>query len=279
MKKIVCWGGDNRMQMLARLLKDAGHEAVWIQGQRRPDLDGVEEIIFPVPTLVAGSNCLTGSQGTVTQEQLLSELPESMGVTAYLSRERQAAWSSARPDLLLRFMNEDERFLLDNGCISAEGAIVLASSRGECLFNKRCLVLGYGHMGRALCKMLKGMGARVSVAGRSGGSLQQAFFEGLDAWDFQGWKHVLPRADWVFNTIPHPVMGTDELGLLKSGCRIMELASAPYGVDRAQAEAMRLDYRIEPSIPGRLYPLSAAKAMMASWLRYQRACEEGQHES
>ena len=59
----------------------------------------------------------------------------------------------------------------------------------------------------------------------------------------------------------------------------MELASAPYGIDQAQAERLGLDYRMEASIPGRLYPLSAAEAMLSSWLRLMRTDEEGHDES
>lgn len=279
MKKIVCWGGDGRMRMLAQLLQESGREAVYIPGDVMPDLDEAGDIIFPVPTLDASQRCLTGSQGRITEGELLSRLPQGVRVAAYLSEVRQEAWEQARPDLRLRLISRDEGFLDENGRISAEGALVLASSRGRCLFGKRCLVLGYGHMGRALCEMLTGLGAVVSVAGRSGGSLQKAFYAGLDAWDFEGWHAVLPRVDWIFNTIPSPVLGRRELELLKGGCRLMELASAPYGIDQAQAERLGLDYRMEASIPGRLYPLSAAEAMLSSWLRLMRTDEEGHDES
>ena len=33
MKKIVCWGGDGRMGMLAQLLQESGREAVYISGE------------------------------------------------------------------------------------------------------------------------------------------------------------------------------------------------------------------------------------------------------
>lgn len=267
------------MRMLAQLLQESGREAVYIPGDVMPDLDEAGDIIFPVPTLDASQRCLTGSQGRITEGELLSRLPQGVRVAAYLSEARQEAWEQARPDLRLRLISRDEGFLDENGRISAEGALVLASSRGRCLFGKRCLVLGYGHMGRALCEMLTGLGAVVSVAGRSGGSLQKAFYAGLDAWDFEGWHAVLPRVDWIFNTIPSPVLGRRELELLKGGCRLMELASAPYGIDQAQAERLGLDYRMEASIPGRLYPLSAAEAMLSSWLRLMRTDEEGHDES
>ena len=279
MKKIVCWGGDGRMRMLAQLLQESGREAVYISGETQADMDGIGDVIFPVPTLDAGQRCLTGSQGQVTEAQLLSQLPEGARVTAYLSEERKRIWERERPDVQLRLMSEDETFLDENGRISAEGAMVLASGRGRCLFNKRCLVLGYGHMGRALCEILEGVGAVVSVAGRSGGSLQKAFYAGLDAWDFEGWHHVLPEVDWVFNTIPSPVLGAEELAMLKCSCRLMELASAPYGIDKVQAEALGLDYRMEASIPGRMYPMSAAEAMLSSWLRLISERKEGYDES
>ena len=279
MKKIVCWGGDGRMRMLAQLLQESGREAVYISGDRIPEMDGTEEVIFPVPTLDANQLCLTGSQGRITEEMLLSCLPQGARVTAYLGKARRDAWKQARPDLRLRLISEDEGFLNENGRISAEGALVLASSRGRCLFGKRCLVMGYGHMGRALCEMLMGLGAVISVAGRRGGSLQRAIDAGLDAWDFNAWRQVLPAVDWIFNTIPSPVLGGRELALLKGSCRLMELASAPYGIDRAKAEALGMELYMEASIPGRLYPLSAAEAMLSSWLRLRAMDGEGQDDA
>ena len=156
--------------------------------------------------------------------------------------------------------------------------MIRASTRGTCLFSSKCIVLGYGKIGRALCRMLRGVGAKVIAVGRSGGSLEQAYKDGIEARDFAAWHEVLPQADWVMNTIPYPVMGNKELSLLRSGCKLMELASAPYGIDKEAALDLGLDYTLEASIPGRFYPRSAAEAMLGSVCRIIQD-EEGKDES
>ena len=54
-----------------------------------------------------------------------------------------------------------------NAIATAEGAVALAmKERSTTLFGTRCLVLGYGRCGSALCRRLAALGARVTAAAR-----------------------------------------------------------------------------------------------------------------
>jgi hypothetical protein len=269
---VLCWGGDSRMTRLSQLISESGWDCRHLPADQAQVPIGEQYVVLPVPTLSgSGRNRgLYGSKGWIGAEEILQALPKDSRVAAYLWGEEALRWEAARPDVAFYFIHRDEAFLEENAAISAEGALVKASQQGRCLFQSHCLVLGYGHLGRALCHMLSGLGARVSVAGRSGGSLQRAFFEGLDAWEMEGLPVILPRVDWIFNTIPSPVLGEQALMLVRDDCALMELASAPYGIDEKAARTMGLHYQNEGSIPGRMYPDSAAQAMMAAWLRARK---------
>ena len=278
MKKVICWGGDCRMKILAGQLCSLGLDGQWVPGTALPIwANTVDEYILPTPT-IDKNDCLTGTDGNVHESDVLAMLPSGCRAAAYLSEERAKAWRSTRPDIRLVLMNREENYLDENGRISAEGAMFLAGGKGKCLFSAKCIVLGYGHMGRALCNMLRGIGADVIAVGRIGGSLDRAAMDDIDFCDLNTWQNLLPEANWIFNTIPQPLMGERELCMLRSDCRLMELASPPYGIDAAAAKKLGLSYQLEPSIPGRLYPVSAAEAMLSCWHRITKP-KEGENES
>jgi len=266
------------MKLLAEHIRSLGLDGEWVPGTTPPNrMIDAGSYILPTPTMDR-NDCLTGSEGKISEEDILLRLPDHCSVAVYLPQKKAKIWQKKRPDIYWTLMNEDECYLEENGKISAEGAMVLAAGKGKCLFSARCIVLGYGHMGRALCRMLRGIGAKVTAVGRKGGSLNRAAIDGIDFCTLDEWQPLLPGADWIFNTIPQPVMGAAELCTLRSDCRLMELASAPYGIDADAAKTLGLSYQLEPSIPGRLYPRSAADAMLSCWCRIVQP-KEGDNES
>lgn len=65
----------------------------------------------------------------------------------------------------------------------------------------------------------------------------------------------------IFNTVPAPVLGAAELSSLSTGCLVIDLASLPGGIsaDAKQPAGCRLLHAL--SLPGRVAPLSAARAI------------------
>ena len=70
------------------------------------------------------------------------------------------------------------------------------------------------------------------------------------------------RADVIFNTVPAPVLGEEELRHVRLQCVLIDLSSAPYGIDRDAAEALGLKAFLESGLPGRYCPLSAAETLL-----------------
>ena len=62
--------------------------------------------------------------------------------------------------------------------------------------------------------------------------------------------------DAVINTAPAMVIPSMEA--LKKSCLLLELASAPGGIDRERAEQLGLRCIAAPGLPGRYAPISAA---------------------
>ena len=124
-----------------------------------------------------------------------------------------------------------------------------------------CLVIGWGRIGGALAKMLTALGAEVTVASRSEKTRCAARKCGMQAVDNADLTEVLPEMDIVFSTPPSPVLDEKQLGCTKRDVRIIDLASAPYGVDLDAARKLNRKAWREPGLPGRYCPRSAARVL------------------
>ena len=152
-------------------------------------------------------------------------------------------------------------FMAENGAITAENALRKAMEEGKLLRNSRALVVGWGNIGKPLCLLLRGLCARVTASARRGWHLAEIAALGYEPVHTAALATVLPRQDWVFNTVPAPVLGGEELDLLPEGAVVLDLASAPGGVDLEAARARGLRAAPALALPGKLTPVPAAGAI------------------
>ena len=121
---------------------------------------------------------------------------------------------------------------------------------------------GYGRIAKFLCRLLAAHGARVTVAARRESDRVLAEAERMKAVHICGLGDVLPEADAVFNTVPSRIFDEEALSRIRPGAVYMELASSPYGADIELAKEMGIDVQMEQGLPGRYFPVSAAKAIL-----------------
>ena len=115
-----------------------------------------------------------------------------------------------------------------------------------------------------LADRLLALGAEVTVSARKYGDLAW-----IQAWGFQslrtgGLTGRLERFDLIFNTAPALILDGARLGETREDCVIIDLASAPGGVDLEAAK--QLDRRViqAPGLPGKVAPRTAAAAIRES---------------
>lgn len=155
---------------------------------------------------------------------------------------------------------EDEAFVRENAELTAEGAIYHAmKEKKKALCKGKSMVLGYGRIGRYLTKMLRGLGTEVTVCARSEKARKEA---GESSVDIKEMERVIGEMDFIFNTIPCPVLMEKELKKMNKNALLMELASSPYGVDMEAAARLNVKVHLESGIPGRYCPMDAAEAFM-----------------
>lgn len=231
-------GDDERSNALKRLALANGHEMT----EKKPDA-----VVLPLPKAGVKDMKRYFPQG----QRIIGGKTE----TALMDMMEEEKWA---------FENvlEDETFLLENARLTAEGAVWKAMNmRKNALCYAECMVVGYGRIAKLLTEMLRGIGSRVTVAARSEKARREA---GENSIAIGKMQNVIGKMDYVFNTVPFPVIKEDELCYAKKDAVIMELASAPYGIDMHAAEMLGLKVHIEGGLPGRYCPMDAARV----WLDY-----------
>ena len=139
------------------------------------------------------------------------------------------------------------------------------------------LILGFGRVGRLTAHRMSALGGRVTVSARGYGELAWAEAYGYDTIPLTelGWE--LGAFPLVINTIPAPVLDEKRLAWADPGVFLLDLASAPGGIDRAAAKARGLRLTIAPGLPGRTAPVTAAAAIRDSVYHILREEEESRN--
>lgn len=152
-----------------------------------------------------------------------------------------------------------EEFAVHNAVPTAEGAIGIAIREFPgTIHGSRCLISGYGRVGKALAWMLRGMGANVTVGAR-----KKSDFAWIESF---GYRSVSvdrlcegEEYDIIFNTIPAMVFCRKVLAKLRSRPLMIDLSSLPGGIDFEAAEEMGIQTVHALSLPGKVAPKAAGE--------------------
>ena len=147
---------------------------------------------------------------------------------------------------------KDCDFVLKNALLTAEATLpYLYETTSSSLFGKRIFVAGYGRIGRALCKILKSMGAEVVAYARRAEVVAQMRGDGV------GFARLEDAcfSEIIINTVPFKIFTSDIMAEIPEGAQIIDLASAPYGFE----DMSRV--KIASGLPGKYLPESASIAV------------------
>lgn len=185
---------------------------------------------------------------------LLSRLPQNITVLGgFLNRPELAGYPCV--DLL-----KDERYQAENAMITAHCALRIIARELPVIWpDCPVLILGWGRIGKCLATLLRGLGAAVSVAARKETDRAMIAALGYDAQNIHDLGCILRRYRVIFNTVPCPVLSTEQAGCCRRDCLLVELAS------KAGIEAENvIDGR---GLPGKIAPESAGKLIARTILR------------
>lgn len=149
-----------------------------------------------------------------------------------------------------------------NTIAAAEGAVCEAIQHsGKNLHHSRCALLGYGKCGRTLAHCLKGLSCHVYTVSNSPEERALASLIADKTGTLLDFAACAGEFDFIFNTIPALVITDDLLSQMNHSVTIIDIASAPGGVDYAAAKKLEIHALLCPGLPGKYAPIASARAI------------------
>ncbi len=155
-----------------------------------------------------------------------------------------------------------EEIAVYNTIATAEGIIAEAiMNKDTNLHGSECLVLGYGKCAKTLANKLKGIGANVTVAARNTMDLTTASSLGNSTLTLSSIGKHIYGFEYIFNTIPTMVLNREVLSQVNKESLILDIASAPGGVDKFTAAKLGIKVIHSLGIPGKYAPESSGNEL------------------
>lgn len=263
-------GGDKRQLYCARSLCDDGY-AVTLGGFDKVSfiknidvaspLDAVTQsdiIVLPLPSVDPKGRIPSpfSDQNIVLSDDLINAMK---GKKVFCGFKNKLLKSAPSLDCELYDYYEREEFAVANAIVTAEGAIGIALDNFEGTINgARCLVCGYGRIGKALCKLLSGMGARLTVSARSPADIEWIkLFNAIPVRTDELYKQE--GFDIIFSTVPAMILSGVLLAKIAMNAIVIDLASAEGSVDHYAAGRLGINTIHALSLPGKTAPKTAGE--------------------
>lgn len=149
-----------------------------------------------------------------------------------------------------------------NAVATAEGAIAKAiiESPGN-LDHSKGLVLGFGRCGKVLAKKLQVLGVDIHICARSKDALAEGYALGYNILQMDDLSTRICEFDYIFNTIPALVLTEELLSHVNKEVTIIDIASAPGGLNYESAKTQCLNAHLYLGIPGKIAPKASAKIL------------------
>lgn len=272
-KNIWVVGGDLRQRALVRLLEEDGHtvHTVGLEGEGvtpealGPGIALAHCLILPLP--VTGKDGMVHtplSREPISLSQVMDHMrPGQVLCGGLVSQEVRQAGEERSLQVFDYYAREE--CMVANAVPTAEGAVQVAMEQLPfTLHSARVLVLGFGRVGKLTAHRMRALGARVTVAAKGYEDLAWAAAYNYESIHLEELTCELGGFQLIVNTIPAQVLTAQRLAWVNPEVFILDLASAPGGVDRTRAEELKLRILQAPGLPGRTAPVTAAAAIRDS---------------
>lgn len=260
-------GGDRRQIEIAAFLKKSGHD-VNVFGL--PPMYGLKVMdslcnsvfdsdatILPLPVSRDGKTITTPlTNDVIFLQDILQCHPKMVfgGMIKPPLIEEFNARSIAYNDYYA-----SEALTVKNAVLTAEAAVALAiNGTDRSIFNSKALVIGYGRIGKQLARYLKALGAEVTATSRYPGTRAKIFSDGIIPLDTGLCREAASQFDYIFNTVPSPIMDGAFFGSCKKTAFVEDLATDA-GTDFAAAVRHGINAAVYGSLPGKHSPVTAAE--------------------
>ena len=153
-----------------------------------------------------------------------------------------------------------ESLTILNTIATAEGAIdTIIQNTDTIIHGSNILILGFGRVAKTLAYKLKALDANITCAARKEADLAWIKAYGYNVLNINFIKDELKQFDVIVNTVPHVILGEEELKNVKNNVLLVDLASKPGGIDFKVADMLNIKYVWALALPGKIAALSSAE--------------------
>lgn len=267
-------GGDNRSLYLGEYLENQGFKVCYYAFNHTECYNSLEEamnssdvIVLPLPFT---KDRLTLNTPLFDDKVVISD------IVALLSNKKMVFGGQLPKSFCEELESRDcpycDYFLLDelaiyNAVPTAEGVVqVLIEELPITIHGMKCGILGYGRVGKVLANTLSSLGAKVTVFARKQSAFAEIYASSMEYKHFDVLATENNDFDVVINTVPVRVLGDAQLSKLNSDCILVEVASAPFGIDFQSAKEKAFKVIKAGSLPGKVAPKTAGEIIGRSIL-------------
>lgn len=267
--KIAIVGGDRRYLYLSESLTNMGYEVCHLfvphtDGQAKAEsykelLPHCGGVILPMPVSRDGIRLNTPlwAEDILMTDCFKYIAKDAVVVGGFVTSYVAAAGNSCGVNII--DLLETEELAVRNALPTAEGAVQIAMEETPyTIFGSNCVITGYGRISRILARMLRGLGANVTVTSRKSDHMAWIVSEGYQSHHTARIAEIAPMGDIFFNTIPSTIFTRDVLARMHTGALVIDLASMPGGTDFDAAKKLGIQTVHALSLPGKVAPKSAA---------------------
>lgn len=225
--------------------------------------EGVEVLILPLPGTNAEGvvRAVYAERKLILNENVISKLSKDAIVIIGQAREFLRKWTDKYNLNLLEIIELDELAIL-NSIPTAEGAIQIAMEEtATTIHGSKTCIIGYGRVAITLARVLKALGAEVTVLARDPGQRARAYEMGCNDTGFEDIREIMNYSDIVFNTVPFMVLDKNILKYANPKALIIDLAAQPGGTDFEAANSLGIKAILAPGLPGKVAPAFAGKIL------------------
>lgn len=228
-------------------------------------IEGARIVILPLPSSTDGValNCPIYEGVAPKLTQLARKIPKDCVVIGGRISEAFLKVANEREIRVFDYF-ESEDFQIKNAYTTAEAALSIAmNTLDRNIRGAKIAVTGYGRIAKHLCSLLLAFGADVTVAARRTSDLSWAQSYGCKT------VRIIEGSDWltelkigydvIYNTVPYWLFDRDFLLAVDKNTFIVDLASAPGGVDIRAARELGSNVSWATSLPGKYAPRSAGE--------------------
>lgn len=266
-RNIVIIGGDKRQKYLKEYLTEKGYDVssygLFDWDDDTDKLKGMigedSGIILPLPA--------TRNDKTIVMPFSKREISIDR-LMALLGKNNLVFGGIIKGELLSRLRETeipfvdyyDSEFIEKNAVLTAFGTLkILLEHIDFALPLGKYAVTGYGRVAKETTALLTALACDVTVFARNASQREDAMIKGCKAEPLTELSSLADKFDIVINTVPSQIINEDIIKNMNKNSKIIELASAPYGLDFDLARKYSIDVVKAFGLPGKYTPKTAGE--------------------